>query len=436
MLLLCFQALVKGTRKEVLIDVLTLPNKKNHTPLSLMYDRSWTERIAEVKKLDKAEDGESLVFDAFIAAMKCKNFNTAKMIREAHKDVIVQHGSRCLRQKHGTRGIGRSGNVTPKHMPQSDALGISSLPDACQVGKLDILKTYISIAEYHENSKHQCKQLLRDIMKQTDTDGKSLLHIAYERGNKNMVKALLDIKKYFGSYAGIKFFTDCLCHQDNSDRSVLHESCQLDDDQITGMLLDAASDLKCVERLVTINDSYGQSALLEAFKSSSHMKVRLILNHVVMDGCVNRVLKSTNGNKQTLFHLICRHGCDSIHCMDEVIKVANKDVVHHGHTQNDRFKMGKTFLSYISEANEHMIKLLVKTITEIEVKELKQAEEQEGEQRPDHIRIILATKDKDRKTAMHHAQEANLSGRLVSFFTPIYELYRSDTSSTSGGERT
>ena len=159
------------------------------------------------------------------------------------------------------------------------------------------------------------------------------------------------------------------------------------------------------------------------------MKVRAILGHAVDEDCIKDVLCSINNNDQTVLHLACRYKYDNIRCLEEVIdvmkQVAKDDmpVVEKMIKQVD--SDGQTFLSFIAEAREDVLQILIKTITDLEL--------QQPRSQRTLIQSILTKKDNAHKTALHYAQEAKLANILTDFFTPFKEEQKKSQSSSSSG---
>ncbi len=241
--------------------------------------------------------------------------------------------------------------------------------EVCMHGGHDALLNILTVtktvdeASYKLN-KYHCHSLLLDLMQTTDLNGRTLLHLACMRGALKLVAKILEYIPYAvcDHWLHNSSAADIICKPDNDKQTALHELCRLGDTHILQNLLDAAQKENCLQRLLKCQDYRKRTALYKVLEYGQFMQCKIMLDFALMAGCVNEVLALPNIEGQTIFHQICFQDKENTkRNMRLAISFAEKsrdhaqlkDIVR----QKDR--LGNYFYSYITEASNEVLKLLM-----------------------------------------------------------------------------
>ena len=236
--------------------------------------------------------------------------------------------------------------------------------------------------------------------------------------------------------------THFLCHKDSTDRTVLHECCQQGDHHIVKMLLDAVPDENStlMVQMLCNQDDRKHTSFWEAFENGHYIIVTNILTEASKSKCIRKLLlECRNGKDQTIFHHACRYKYSNIRCLEAVVRIAQlyKDDYADNADDNsnnsnnckttqtlikdlllaeDRYD--KTFLFYIAESNEDVMRLLIEIATDWE---------QNNPESDSICYKLLTHKDKSGKTALMYTNEAKKLFVLTDFMDPFYDQIKKNT---------
>ena len=184
---------------------------------------------------------------------------------------------------------------------------------------------------------------------------------------------------------------------------------------------------------------FGQ-LLWEAFENGHYIIVKNILTEASKSKCIRQLLLECRNDKdQTIFHHACMYKYSNMRCLEAVVSIAQlyKDDYEDNADDNnnnsnnckttqtlikdlllaeDRYD--KTFLFYIAESNEEVMRLLIKIATDWE------------QRHPESDSIcykLLTHQDKSGKTALKYTNEAKKLFVLTDFLDSFYDQIKKNT---------
>ena len=268
-----------------------------------------------------------------------------------------------------------------KTIVSSDNIG-SILRGACQHGDKGAVESITRAAcEVQRREKHSMLQSFKD----TDSEGKGILHIACSRGDVEILSCILsrlrkmDVRHATATNGITRHLSDdsdddyshIQCEKDNKGRTAFHKCCQLGEYRLVQMMCDAIPkhDHDFMALLLCNQNNEKISPLSEAVENCHHKTVKVIMYMAAKCKCLRKLLlECTYSNDQTLLHRACHYKYEHVRCLEVVLKKAHEytdDDINDDHNlikdlcfRKDIY--GNTFVSYLSQTTEAVLPLLIK----------------------------------------------------------------------------
>ena len=271
-----------------------------------------------------------------------------------------------------------------KHIIRSDNIS-RILRDVCTHGENAVVESIMRAScEIERHEKHSMLQRF----KETDSNGKGLLHIACSGGNEEILMCILTSLKKMdvvhlatspgtmrynnndNTYSHIQF------DQDNNGRTAFHKCCQHGKHRLVKMTCDFISwyyDDEFMAQILCNKSKKGTSPLSEAVDNGHHQTVNVIVSTAVKSKCLkDLLLECKYSNDQTLLHRARHYKYEQVKCLEVVLKKAQEytdcDTDGNNLIQDICFRKdiyGKTFVSYLAQATEEVLPLLIKLGIEV-----------------------------------------------------------------------
>ena len=217
---------------------------------------------------------------------------------------------------------------------RSDNIG-KLLLGACQCGNKGAVESIMrAVWEVQKRERRSMLQIFKD----TDSEGKRILHIACSRGDIEILSCILshlrkmDVRQAHGiplNYGddGDEDYSYILCYKDNKGRTAFHKCCQLGKYRLAQMMCDAIpkNDHDYMARIVCNQDNKRTSPLSQAMENCYLKTVKVIMNMAVKSKCLRKLLiECINENGQTLLHRASHYKHKQIQCLEVVLTKAQE----------------------------------------------------------------------------------------------------------------
>ena len=243
---------------------------------------------------------------------------------------------------------------------------------ACQLGDKSAVESIMSAAcEVQRREKRSMLNIFKDI----DSEGKRILHIACSRGDFEILSCILShlrkmdhgITQHY-SDDGARGYSYIQFDKDNKGRTAFHKCCQIGEYRLVQMMCDAIPkhEHDFMYRILCNQDNKKTSPLSEAVENGYHKTVKVIMHMAVKSKCIRKLLlECIYENGQTLLHRACtfNYKYRQVQCLEVVLKKAHEYTEDSSLINDIWFKedsSGKTFIFYLSQANEEILPLLIK----------------------------------------------------------------------------
>ena len=233
----------------------------------------------------------------------------------------------------------------------TDVLGYTAVHLACMLGQnrgircLEVLLLKIRHSD-----------IVDSVMLEKDGQGRTLLHIACQEGFSDIIDILF---KYIHGYK----MKDCILALDNSQKTPFHLACAHGHHSVVEALIRILKHEFMVQIICNASKNI-KSPLSEAVENGHHKTVNVIVSMAVKIKCLRGLLLECKySNDQTLLHLACNYKYKQMRCLEIVLNAV------HAYTEDSELfrelflspdEDGRTFLCYLSDSSDDMIRLLLK----------------------------------------------------------------------------
>ena len=264
----------------------------------------------------------------------------------------------------------RDDSLLKDMLKATDVLGYTAVHLACMLGQNRGIRCLEVLLQKRRHS-----NILNSVMLEKDGQGRTLLHLACQEGFSDIIDILV-------KYMHGDTIQDYILALDNSQKTPFHLACAHGHHSIVEALIRLLKHEFMVQIIYNASKNI-TSPLSEAVENGHHQTVNVIVSMAVKSKCLrDLLLKCKYSNDQTLLHLACHYKYKHMRSMEIVLSAV------HAYTEDPTLfrelflspdENGRTFLFYLSDSSEDMIRLLLKWAIEWDNKHSVTDQQQKGQ---------------------------------------------------------